>query len=410
MNQYGFTFLIALTSAGALVAAGIAPDLARPGLAAAAAFLALACLIPPGGRLALLSLQRLHAPSLFAFALLVLAVVLSSLGLPSEAAEHARHGALQLFTLVLLAGAVGAIAAAFGRTRMLGALIGAAVLAAFAILAGGGLEAQTPVGRLPAGLSDPSVAAAYGLVAILSIFAVSDELRRRPAAGGRALPPMARRLFLPLAGLTTAFAMLLLAGSSSALAGAAVGGIVFAGALALRARRSRVGLALVPAVAALCAMAAALAAVSAGAGGGLGWIGANAGAGEEAALSPVTDALARWGERPVLGHGLNALDSLAASPAALKWLAETGAIGGLLTLAAAAALLAGLIMMKDGGRPISRGFMLAAGLIGFALTEALLSPAFDQPTPAFTLAVMIGLAISYLDFESTSRGRSQPAG
>jgi hypothetical protein len=408
VTQIGFTILIALASAGALVVAGIDPELARPALAAVASFVALACLVPPAGRVALTGLQRLHAPALFAFALLTLALVLSSLGLPAEGAEHARHGALQLFTLALLAGAVGAIAAAFGRTRMLSMLIGAAVLAAFVILAAGGLDAQTPIGRLPAGVQDPAVASAYGLAAILSIFAAADELRRRPSAGGRSLPPLARRMFLPMAGLTTAFAMLLLAGSSSALAGAAVGGVAFAGALALRARKSRVGLALVPAVAGLSVIAAGLAALAAGAGGGLGWIGA--GPADENTLSPAADALARWSERPLLGHGLNSLDSLAAAPTALRWLAETGFIGAALTLGAAGALLAGLALTHDRGRPFSRGFMLATGLVGFALTDTFLSPAFDQPAPAFTLAVMLGLALSYLDFESTSRARSQPAG
>lgn len=407
MNQYGFTLLIALAAAGALLAGGLDPALASPALAAAACFVALASLAPPAGRVALVGLQRLHAPALFCFALLVLALVLSSLGLTGEAGERARHAALQLFTLVLLAGAVGAIAGAYGRTRMLGFLLGAAVLTAFIILAAGGLDAQTPVGRLPAGLADPAVASGYSLVAILSIFAAADELRRRPAAGGSALPPLARRMFLPMAGLTTAFAILLLAGSTSALAGAAVGGVAFAGALALRARRSRVGLALVPAVTALSVIAAGLAALAAGAGGGLGWIGA--GPLDQTRLAPATDALNRWAQRPVFGHGLNALD-LAGSPTALRWLAETGYLGGALALGTAAALLFQLIMLKDRGRPFSRGFILAAGLIGCALTDMFLSSAFDQPAPGFTLAVMLGLAISYLDFESTSRARTQPAG
>ncbi|MDX2276035.1 MAG: hypothetical protein NW206_11355 [Hyphomonadaceae bacterium] len=407
MNQYGFTILIAAALAGALVVSGLDPALANPSLAAAGAFIALACLAPPSGRVALLGLQRLHAPAMFAFAVLVLALVLSSLGLTGEAGERARHAALQLFTLALLAGAVGAIAGAFGRTRMLSFLIGAAVLAAFVILAAGGLDAQTPVGRIPAGLQDPAVASAYGLVAILSIFAAADELRRRPAAGGRSLPPLARRMFLPMAGLTTAFAMLLLAGSASALAGAAVGGVAFAAALALRARTSRVGLALVPAVAALSVFAAGLAALAAGAGGGLGWIGA--GPIDETTLSPATDALARWGERPALGHGLNSLQ-LPSSPTALRWLAETGYLGMTLALIVAAALLAGLITLKDRGRPFSRGFILAAGLVGFAVTDMLLSSAFDQPAPAFALAIMLGLALSYLDFESTSRARTPHAG
>jgi hypothetical protein len=409
VTQIGFTLLIALASLGALLVAGIEPELARPGLAAAASFVALAALVPSPGRVALTGLQRLHAPALFAFAVLVLALVLSSLGLPAEGAEHARHAALQLFTLALLAGAVGAIAAAFGRTRMLSMLIGASVLAAFVILAAGGLDAQTPVGRLPAGLQDPAVASAYGLAAILSIFAAADELRRRPSAGGRSLPPLARRMFVPMAGLMTAFAILLLAGSASALAGAAVGGVAFAGALALRARRSRVGLALVPAVAGLSVIAAGLAALAAGAGGGLGWIGATP-IGDGAALNPATDALARWSERPLLGHGLNSLDSLATAPTALRWLAETGALGAVLTLGVVGAMLAGLVLMHDRGRPFSRGFMLAAGLVGFTLTDTFLSPAFDQPAPAFTLAVMLGLALSYLDFESTSRAHTQPAG
>jgi hypothetical protein len=231
-------------------------------------------------------------------------------------------------------------------------------------------------------------------------------LRRRPSASGRSLSPLARRMFLPMAGLMTAFAMLLLAQSSSALAGAAVGGVLFAGALALRARRSRVGLALVPAVAAISVMAAGLAALAAGAGGGLGWIGAGSSDGGIAAA----DALARWSERPLLGHGLNSMDDLAGAPTALRWLAETGYVGAALTLGVIGALLAGLALMHDRGRPFSRGFMLAAGLVGFTLTDTFLSPAFDQPAASFTLAVMLGLAISYLDFESTSRARSQPAG
>lgn len=404
MNQIGLIALIAAAAASALIAAGLDPALARPGLAAVAALAALAGLLTAPGRVALLALQKLHAPALLIFALLVLALVLSTLGLPAEAASQARHGALHLFTLALLAGGVGAIAGAYGRTRTVSALIMAAVLAAFVILAAGGLETLTPFGRLPAGVQAPAVAASFGLVAVLSIFAAADELRRRPSAGARALAPLARRLFAPMAGLTTAFAMLLLAGSSSALAGAAVGGVAFAAALALRARRSRVGMALVPAVAGLSALAAALAALAAGAGGGLGWIGA--GPQTAQALSPVTDALARWGERPLLGHGLGALDHLAASPTALRWLAETGYLGAGLAIGAAAALGVGLAVRNDRGRPLSRGFMLFAGLGGFSLTEMLLSPAFNQPTPGFELAIMVGIALSYLDFESTSRART----
>jgi hypothetical protein len=406
VTQIGFSLLIALAAAGAMLVSGVQPELARPGLAAAASFVALASLLPASGRIALAGLQRLHAPALFAFAVLVLALVLGSLGQSSEGAEHARHGALQLFTLVLLAGAVGAIAAAFGRTRMLSLLIGASVLAAFVILAAGGLDAQTPLGRLPAGLQDQAVASIYGMTAILSIFAAADELRRRPSASGRSLAPLARRMFLPMAGLMTAFAMLLLAQSPSALAGAAVGGVLFAAALALRARRSRVGLALVPAVAAISVLAAGLAALAAGAGGGLGWIGT----GDSGDAAAASDALARWSERPLLGHGLNSMDELATAPTALRWLAETGYVGGALTLGVIGALLAGLALLHDRGRPFSRGFMLASGLVGFTLTDTFLSSAFDQPAASFTLAVMLGLAISYLDFESTSRARSQPAG
>ena len=94
----------------------------------------------------------------------------------------------------------------------------------------------------------------------------------------------------------------------------------------------------------------------------------------------------------------------ATAAAALRWLAETGYLGAGLAAANAAALLLGLAVMKDRGRPFSRGFILLAGLGGFTLTEMLLSPAFNQPTPGFALAIMVGLALSYVDFESTKRG------
>jgi hypothetical protein len=163
-------------------------------------------------------------------------------------------------------------------------------------------------------------------------------------------------------------------------------------------------MALVPAVAALSVFAAGLGALAAGAGGGLGWIGVDTEPGQT--LSPAAEALARWNERPMLGHGLNSLDSLAAAPSALRWLAETGYLGALLGTAAILTLGFGLAVMKDRGRPISRGFILLTGLVAFALTESLLSPAFDQPAAMFALAVLAGVAISYLDFESTRRARN----
>ena len=203
--------------------------------------------------------------------------------------------------------------------------------------------------------------------------------------------------------------MLLLSGSSSALAAAAVGGVAFAAALSLRARRSRVGMALVPAVAGVSAIAAALAALATGAGGGLGWIGA--GAQEHQAFSPAMEALARFGERPFFGQGLDSTSQgmAEAAPTALRWLAETGWVG--IALATGVAVALGLVLMltNDRGRPFSRGFILFCGLIGFTLIEALLSPSFDQPAPAFMLAVMVGIALSYLDFESTRRKRSSSA-
>lgn len=405
----GQIVLIALAVAGALIASGLDPALARPSLAAVAALIALIGLSAPAARRALVSLHRLHGPAMAAFALLLAALVISSLGLSGDVASRARHAALQLFALMLMAGAVGAAAGAFGRTRMVSAVLLAAVAAAFVILAGAGFDAPTPFGRVPPAIGEPALAAAYGLVALLSIFAASDELRRRPAAGGRALPPLARRLFVPIAGLMCGFGMLLLCGSASALAAAAVGGVAFAAALALRARRSRVGMALVPAVVGISLIAATLAALATGAGGGLGWIGA--GGVERDAFSPAMEALARWSERPLLGHGLDSLDATgaASAPTALRWVSETGYVGLGLALAGVGALGLGLALLNDRGRPVSRGFILFVGLAAFTITEALLSPAFDQPSSAFTLAIMIGVALSYLDFESTRRARSQPA-
>ena len=193
------------------------------------------------------------------------------------------------------------------------------------------------------------------------------------------------------------------------MAAAAVGGVTFAAALSLRARRSRVGMALVPAVAAVSAIAATLAALATGAGGGLGWIGA--GAQERQAFSPAMEALARSGERPFFGHGLDSTShsNAEAAPTALRWLAETGWFGIVLAAAGALALGVGLMLANDRGRPFSRGFILFSGLVGFTLTETLLSPSFDQPAPAFMLAVLVGVSLSYLDFESTRRKRSSSA-
>lgn len=401
----GLIVLIAAAAAGAFLLAGIEPTLAWPIVSATSALLMLAALAARGSRATLVALTPLHAPALLLFAVLLGALGYCASMLPEQFAWRGRSAVLNLFSLALAAGATAAIAGAYGRTKAVTALLIAAIGAALVILAGSTFDAASALGRLPPELNSQALGGAYGLVAMLSVFAASDELRRRPGANGAALPPLARRMFAPMAGLITSFSMLLLGGSTAALAAAAIAGLAFAGALALRARRSRVGLALVPAVAAVSVVAAALAAFAAGVGGGLGWITAGAQAQDSFSASAV---LNTWAERPFVGHGLGSLSLVSGltAPTGFRWLAETGYVGIGLAATCLLALLAGLIALKDRGRPISRGFILFAGLATFALIEAVLTYAFDHPAPALMLALMVGFAASYLDFAGLRRVRT----
>ena len=206
-------------------------------------------------------------------------------------------------------------------------------------------------------------------LALLSLHAAADELRRRPAPGEASLPPLARRLFAPLAALMTSFAMLTLAGAAAALGATAVGALVFAGVLWVRARKSRVGAALVPALMFVSVGAAALAVLS-----------ASLGLGDRTAIA-----------------------ARAEDTGAVLWLGHAGYLGAGLLAALFAALLIVLSISKDRGRAPSRGAPLLSAFVVYGALLSWFAPGFTAPAAAFLLAVLIGLSLSYVDLNSARK-------
>ena len=386
--------------AAALLFAGLRPELSGPATSLLAALVTAAALTQSATREALFALLRRHKWSLTALALVLAAMATTAFGADADYAWRTRQAMVHIALFALAGLALGAIAAVRGRSFTTIALVLAGIGAGLLIAAGDG-RGLTAFGVIPPSLENPAICASFGMLTLISCFAAADELRRRPAAGGKPLPSLARRLLAPLAGLLTSFVMLIMTGQPLALGATAFGLLAFAGALALRARRSRVGLALVPAAAFVSIAAAALAALAAG-GGDWDW---SAQAPEAITqVETAVSALSAAHEHPLFGRGLGAAD--ARLPGFAQWLGEFGALGVALGLAFVAALMIALAISKDRGRAISRGFILMSGVAAFALPLVLFGSAFAAPAPLFMLALLLGLAASFLDLETRSAKRN----
>lgn len=347
----------------ALAMSSLDGALVRPLVGALGALMVLAAAIAPQSRRALGALAARHWPGVLAAALAV-AVVAGQLGAGAPELTLSIAGPIAAFIgIALAAPAAAAIAYAYGRGRLTIALLLMAIPVAFAAVLTSNLSLDGPLGRLAPSLDAPGLLSGFGLMVILAIHAAADELRRRPSAGEPSLPPLARRLFAPVAGLVTSLAMLLIAGAPEELGAAAAGSLVFAGALWPRARRSRVGGAVAP----------ALAIVSVGVG----------------ALALLSAALADGARAADFTNGTDTGVTL--------WMAQAGAAGAAASALIVAALGAVLVVSKDRGRRPSRGAPLLIGAAAYAALASWYAPGLIAPPAAFFFAVITGLAASYLD-------------
>lgn len=338
--------------------------LLRAVAAAAGAAMMLGAALAPAARRALADIAGQHWLAGLAFAAF-LALLARQGGFFSGPDALARgHELAAVLGVSLAAPAAAAVAKAYGRSLLTAALLGASIPVAFAALLTHGMALEGPLGRAAPRLDAPGLLAGFALTIVLAAHLAADELRRRPSAGEPALAPLARRLFAPTAGIVTSLAMLLLAGAAETLGAAAAGALVFAGALWPRARRSRVGGAIVP----------ALAMVSVGTG----------------ALALLSAALADGARASPLAPGFRTgLDVL---------LVQAGGLAGaLLSVAPLAAILLVLVVSKDRGRRPSRGAPLLIASASCAALVSLYAPGLAAPPAALLFAVITGLAASYLD-------------
>ncbi|MGE3142995.1 MAG: hypothetical protein AB7L65_06710 [Hyphomonadaceae bacterium] len=357
--------LTALLAFAAFAAAGLEAAIAGPLAAAMGAALALAVLAAPRARNLMWRLMARQALALTTFAAALAALLWHEGIFHAASRPEALRAGVTLIGLALAAPAAAGVAAAYGRASLAMALLIGAIALAFLALFANEHDLAGPLGRLAPALDSPALAAGFGLVSLLALHVTADELRRRPAPGHAALPPLAQRLFAPVAALMTSFAMLALAGATAALTAAAVAGLVFTVALWTRARRSRVGTALLPALLFVSIGAAALAVVSAS-------IAAN--------------------QRPLVAEP----DSIGAA----AWLTQAGLFGAGLAALGYCTLVITLAMSKDRNRTPSRGAPLLGAAGVFAATVSTFATGMAAPAAGLLLAVLTGLAASYVDLSS----------
>lgn len=354
--------LVVAFLAVALAMASIDPFVTQPILAAGGAALTLAALTARRARSVLLELAHQHWTAMAGF--FALAMVIAWRAGLFAGSDGAPGVLAATFGIGLAALATAAISHAYGRNAVAVSLLVTAIPLAFAALLTHGLDLNGPLGRVAPAIDAPGLIAGFGVLALIALHVAADELRRRPSPGEPALPPLARRLFAPIATLMTSFAILTLAGAPAALAAAGGGALVFAAALWPRAKKSRVGAAIIPGLAFVSVGAAALAVVSAAISGG------------GPMLAPRSE------------------------PGALHWFAENGIVSAILLAATLGALAFQLFMTKDRRRTPSRGAPLLLAGAAFALGASLFETGFLTPSAGAAFAVLVGLAASYYDQSS----------
>jgi len=357
--------LLSCTAILSLALASVEPGVLRPLIALAGCVLVLTAVAAPRARASLQMLVRRYWIAALAFVGLVLVLLLrSGLFVGAAGAGEAAQAASALVGIALAAPAAAAIAHAYSRNLCAVWILALSAPLAFAALLAYQLAPGGALGRIPAALTEPGLVAGFGLIALLALHVAADELRRRPAPGEPSLPPLARRLFAPIAALMTSFAMMTLAGAPAALGATGVAALIFAAVLWTRARRSRVGAAIVP----------ALAFVSVGAGG----------------LAVLSATLAGTDA---------AVETAETATGAARWFAQGGLTGAALLAFVFAALMVTLVSAKDRGRRPSRGAPFLAGLMAYAIGVSWFDAGLAAPPAALLFAVLTGFAASYLDQE-----------
>ncbi|MBI1252319.1 MAG: hypothetical protein GC189_12710 [Alphaproteobacteria bacterium] len=384
--------LIAVAAVAATALSGLDRALAAPAAMMFAAVIVAASLASRRSRVSFNRGMGLFFPAAAGVLVLSAAAALGGAqalnGASAGVAGAIRSGAP--FLMAGLAGfAVYSAAYSLGRTELaVGFMLAPPAAAAVMFGLGGG----DPIGARHAG--------ALGACALIALFTVSDEVRRRPALGAPPPPPLTRRLFAPMACLITTFALLVWEGALAALIGLGAGILAFLAGHAIRARRSRLGGAILPIVLGAAIGAALLGGGAAAFGGGLRRVLESA-----PMLTPALESVSAELQRlPLVGAG--AAD--AGAPTAAAALRRLGLIG----VGAAAFVCISLVMtlsaMKDGGRRPSRGMALALGVSVFALTASVLGDDFSAPNAGLMVAAALGLAASFRDQRRPGRNRGEP--
>ncbi len=365
----GLITLTALLAAWALAMSGLDAVVLRPIIALGAGLYVLAVLIAPGARKNLVRLVSQHW--LAVLALIALASVLAA-RLPAQGVwppGNALNGYAAFIGIALVAFGAGAVSMAYGRNQLATALLIASVPLALLTLAAHRADLDAAFGRLASSLSEPALAAGWGLYVVLAIHVAADELRRRRSPSEPELRPLMRRLFAPIAAMLTGFAMMAMSSGAVFLAATAASGLCYAAALWPRMRRARIGAALFPALGLLCLFAAGLAGVSAAFATGVGE------------------------ETPSIDIQSAAQALVTADPALAA-----------LTAAPLLALFITLTFSNDRGRAPSRGGPLLLGVSAYALITAVLAPAAISASVGVLFAAITGLSASYFDLGKRKSG------
>ncbi len=383
----GLTWLLAALAILGLIAPQADDGAFEAGLAVAWALAMLLVLALPRGRLAVREALSRHwlAAALF-IAFLGLLVGLSATAPDPELSRaQAERSLVLLAALGLAALASAAAAIRQGPSDAVQSVLASASFAGVAVL-------------LLATVAQAPVSAGLGLagLCVLAGFALLEAMRRsdRAAAQGIETNPLARRLFWPAAAFLSCAVGLAATRDFAGAAAAVAGLLAFAGVYALRARPSQRSQTM-QAAGAMAALVAALYLVTSGL----------VGATTQDSGAATGAALALWRQDPIYGIGVSAvtLDGrLAAAPAGVRMLAETGILG--LAAAAFAALLAmaSLALAPDRDRRPSRGGALCAGLVVATMVSACFSAAPLQPHQGFALACLLGLSCAYGDKKRTT--------
>lgn len=396
--------------------AGMERDVARGALAAMQGAIAIAAVALPRSRMAILdALKRFSHPTAAYCILLLLAAIMSGAFFIGAANDPWRAES----ALVGLAGAgfffVTALGAATagGRNRMITAMLVPSVALTMLIILDRfdgqldffGMSTSPPEGRLAGPFSTANEAAtAFALFAVVSAFAVVDELTRRPAPRGT-LPPTAltQRLFLPGVCFVANINLLALTGSRAGIAAGIAGIAVFLALAWWRGLKGRSGPRLVPIAAGAVTLIALFVAFTSGAGAVRRYTASDATTPPYSAMT--TAAMESWRQRPLFGHGFGAYEFLPAGGAGasndvVRWLGEAGLVGLGVALAALGGLLFQLWRAKDHGRRPTRAFALAAGLATTVIVHGLGHPALASPVVSALFAAFLGLAAAYVDPDS----------